>query len=288
MLPKLDGSASKYLQGDGTWGTPPGSQVFTPDTGAGGTTGLVPAPAAGDATKVLFGDGTWGAPPIQTGSEHVSIHDQAELANNDPIVDADELLVYHNGEFHKVTAAQIAAHAQAFEHRDVLWVPAGAITPNLTNGAVAETLNRSTGLSAFDTIRFTNERDSFADFDIVFPDDWNGGAIKLKLHWTPYNSGFGSSQVVRFGVKASFMTNHSPIDIAPATYAYIDDTVASYNQEHVTAALPITVDGTYEPGKRVHFWLKREPTSNVDTLTEQASIVGVAIQFVRSGNMEAW
>lgn len=288
LLPKLDGAASKYLRGDGTWGTPPGSQVFTPDTGAGGTTGLVPAPAAGDATKILFGDCTWGAPPIQTGSEHVSIHDQAELANNDPLVDADELLVYHNGEFHKVTAAQIAAHAQAFEHRDVLWVPAGAITPNLTNGAVAETLNRSTGLSAFDTIRFTNERDSYADFDIVFPDDWNGGAIKLKLHWTPYNSGFGSNQVVRFGVKASFMTNHSPIDIAPAAYAYIDDTVASYNQEHVTAALPITVDGAYLPGKRVHFWLKREPTSSADTLTEQASLIGVAIQFTRSGNMEAW
>lgn len=288
LLPKLDGAASKYLQGDGTWGTPPGSQAFTPDTGAGGTTGLVPAPAAGDATKILFGDGTWGEPPIQTGSEHVSIHDQAELASNDPLVDADELLVYHNGAFHKVTAAQIAAHAQAFEHRDVLWVPAGAITPNLTNSAVAETLSRSTGLSAFDTIRFTNERDSFADFDIVFPDDWNGGAIKLKLHWTPYNSGFGSSQVVRFGVKASFMTNHSPIDIAPATYAYIDDTVASYNQEHVTAALPITVDGTYLAGKRVHFWLKREATSSADTLTEQVSLLGVAIQFVRSGNMEAW
>jgi hypothetical protein len=33
------------------------------DVGAGGTKGLVPAPAAGDAAKFLKGDGTWGAMP---------------------------------------------------------------------------------------------------------------------------------------------------------------------------------------------------------------------------------
>lgn len=32
------------------------------DSGAGGTKGLVPAPATGDATKFLKGDGTWGTP----------------------------------------------------------------------------------------------------------------------------------------------------------------------------------------------------------------------------------
>ena len=33
------------------------------DSGAGGTKGLVPAPAIGDATKFLRGDGTWATPP---------------------------------------------------------------------------------------------------------------------------------------------------------------------------------------------------------------------------------
>lgn len=35
---------------------------FVGDSGSGGTKGLVPAPATGDATKFLKGDGTWGTP----------------------------------------------------------------------------------------------------------------------------------------------------------------------------------------------------------------------------------
>ncbi len=297
LLPKLpaEDASIKYLKGDGTWGVPAGSSVFTPDSGSGGTTGLVPAPAAGDATKVLFGDGTWGEPALESETDHVSIHDKDGLTALDPFDDADELLIYHSGSFKKLTAAQLGAYAQAFQRYDVIWVPAGAITPNLTNSAVAEVLSRSTGLASFDTIRFDKElngsiyRDSFADFDIVFPDDWNGGSIKLKFYWTPYQSSFGSSQAVRFGAKACFHTNHSAIDIAPASYAYIDDTVSSYNQEHVSSALAITVDGTYEAGKRVHFWLKREASDTThDTLTTAVSLLGVAIQFIRSGNVEAW
>lgn len=36
--------------------------VFVPDTGSGGAKGLAPATSAGDATKFLKGDGTWGTP----------------------------------------------------------------------------------------------------------------------------------------------------------------------------------------------------------------------------------
>ena len=73
----------KFLKGDGTWGTPTdttysagtnvqisaGNVISATDTtysaftgatsGAAGTAGLVPAPAAGDQNKVLKGDGTW-------------------------------------------------------------------------------------------------------------------------------------------------------------------------------------------------------------------------------------
>lgn len=37
----------------------PNIPAFTGDTGSGGLTGLVPAPAAGDAGKILYGDGTF-------------------------------------------------------------------------------------------------------------------------------------------------------------------------------------------------------------------------------------
>ena len=54
---------TKFLKGDGTWGTPTDT-TYSDFTGAtwqtAGTHGLVPAPAAGDDyNKVLSGDGTW-------------------------------------------------------------------------------------------------------------------------------------------------------------------------------------------------------------------------------------
>ena len=68
FMPKLNGSTSNYLRGDGTWATPPNTDTtynkFTGASGsAAGTVGLVPAPAAGAANRYLRSDGTWSVPP---------------------------------------------------------------------------------------------------------------------------------------------------------------------------------------------------------------------------------
>ena len=68
FMPKLNGSTSNYLRGDGTWATPPNTDTtynkFTGASGsAAGTVGLVPAPAAGASNRYLRSDGTWSVPP---------------------------------------------------------------------------------------------------------------------------------------------------------------------------------------------------------------------------------
>ena len=65
FLRALNGSTSSYLRGDGTWATPPNttySAMKGATSDAAGTTGLVPAPAAGKQTSFLRGDGTWVIP----------------------------------------------------------------------------------------------------------------------------------------------------------------------------------------------------------------------------------
>ena len=60
-LPVQAGAGGKFLQTDGaaaSWVGP-----FVGDSGAGGLTGVVPAPAAGDASKFLKGSGVWALSP---------------------------------------------------------------------------------------------------------------------------------------------------------------------------------------------------------------------------------
>ena len=66
QIPAVDASLLTSLNGSNiASGTVPVARlpVMGGDSGAGGTAGLVPAPAAGDATKVLSGAGTWITPP---------------------------------------------------------------------------------------------------------------------------------------------------------------------------------------------------------------------------------
>ena len=69
FMPKLNGSTSNYLRGDGTWATPPDTNTNTwiafkgATTSAAGTAGYAPAPSAGAANRYLRSDGTWSVPP---------------------------------------------------------------------------------------------------------------------------------------------------------------------------------------------------------------------------------
>ena len=65
FLRALNGSTANFLRGDGTWATPPNttySAMKGATSSAAGSTGLVPAPAAGKHTSFLRGDGTWVVP----------------------------------------------------------------------------------------------------------------------------------------------------------------------------------------------------------------------------------
>lgn len=68
FAPKLSGSTTQYLRGDGSWATPPDTNTTYSafkgaTTSAAGSAGLVPAPATGAANRYLRSDGTWTTPP---------------------------------------------------------------------------------------------------------------------------------------------------------------------------------------------------------------------------------
>ena len=58
------GDNTKFLKGDGTWGTPSMTIMAGASTSAAGTAGAVPAPAKGKQSSFLRGDGTWQIPTV--------------------------------------------------------------------------------------------------------------------------------------------------------------------------------------------------------------------------------
>lgn len=70
LAPKLNGTATTYLNGAGQWTTPPNTNTWTAFAGASassaGTAGYVPAPGTGNQNKFFRGDGTWQVPTNTT------------------------------------------------------------------------------------------------------------------------------------------------------------------------------------------------------------------------------
>lgn len=70
FAPKLNGTATTYLNGAGNWTTPPNTNTWTAFVGASassaGTAGYVPAAGTGNQAKFFRGDGTWQVPTNTT------------------------------------------------------------------------------------------------------------------------------------------------------------------------------------------------------------------------------
>lgn len=290
LLPKLSGAATEFLNGTGAFSTPAGNTPFTGDSGTGGAHGLVPAPAAGDgaAAKFLSAGGTWAEPGVAVG---VDIAGETAI---DAVAAGDELYVYDISEsaYRKATSAQLAAYVNGIARYDTLWVPAGAITPANSDGAVSETFTVAANTTVHDVLRFLHTKDTLADFNAVMPDDWDGGAVKVKAYWLPYNADGAEGQYVRFTLAGAMFGDGEALTGALGTAANIDDQFISANQIHVSAAVSLAVAGTAAAGKMIHFKMTRDYDFNNGgggvAMATGACLLGVLIQYKKSISTTEW
>lgn len=294
LLPKLPGGETQFLRADGSFAAPPGSSLFVGDSGEGGTAGQVPAPKAGDGTsdKFLKADGTWAVPPIQTGSEHITIDGQATV---EALESPDEFILYDKSEsnFRKVSAQNLSKFAQAYVHYDTVFVPAGAMAPLETDGAVAGQFSFAANLTTHDILRFLNTKNTSAGFDLVFPDDWDLREIKMRVLWIPYNSDGAAGQWVRFSVAARAYGDGEDLSLSLGGSTTIDDQQIAVNQLHRTdASDAFMVDGVLAQGKVVHFRISREYNfsngGDGAALGTGACVLGVEIQYRRTADFTGW
>lgn len=288
LCPKLSGNEAHFLRGDGTFATPTGSTPFTgTDGSADGSQGLVPAPVVGDEVKFLCGNGAWATPPSAAG---VDIPGATAI---DTLADADLAYFYDasaNG-YRKVTAEQIRALVMGTKRYDTIFVPAGAMTPSNENGATPGAVGFDE--TTHDTLAYPSTADKTAEFSVVFPDDWDKGAVKVKALWTFYDSTAGQSgQHVKFLVGAVSTGDGDDISDAPTAFVDITDQTQSANELCKSgASAALMPEGTLANGNLVHFTVGRDADYAPDggsPLATEALLLGVFIQFGRTANYTEW
>ena len=288
LCPKFPNDTSKFLRGDGAFAEPAGTTDFTGDTGTGGEHGLVPAPASGDAAanKFLNANGQWAVPPSAAG---VDIPGATAI---DAAADADALYCFDASEnaYRKVTLAQVAALVMGTKRYDNIFIPAGAMVPSAANGALPGALT-FTNVKR-DTVAFSNTTEQGAEFSVVMPEDWDGGAVRAKLMWTAFDSTKAEQgEVVAWKIGAVSTPDEGAITVAPANYVTVTDNLSQVNELHRTGATgQIAAEGTRGAGNLVHFVVKRDPTAETaNPMDTEALLLGVWLQYGRTSSVtEEW
>jgi len=173
-----------------------------------------------------------------------------------------------------------------------LYIDAGSMVPQVTNGATAGTEEASTNDVMNDYYAFDTSTTEYVQFKTVLPEQWDAGTIKAKFYWKP-NTSTTTSHTVAWQIQATAAADGGTIDSSWGTVQEVNDDVlgTAAGRVHLTAATPaVTVAGSPGTGSDnlVYFRVLRPSGSVVaDDLNEDAHLLGVLIQYKESLTTDA-
>ena len=168
-----------------------------------------------------------------------------------------------------------------------IWIPASAMTPRVTNGAAGATEEYATNDVMSEHFLFDGATEEGVQFTVAMPDEWGLGTIKAKFFWDAATAGSGG---VAWGLSAQAQSNDDPVDAAFAASVDTVDTVIAVGDVHVSAAsAAVTVSGAPALGDLIRFEVTRVVADVGDTMTQDAKLFGVLIQYAESSTeSSAW
>lgn len=162
-----------------------------------------------------------------------------------------------------------------------LYLSAAGMWPSVTSGCAAATLiEMSTNKQAVYVLDFDPASVEYAQCQVAMPSDWNAGTITANFYWAVNAS---VTTVARWGIQGASLADNEAIDVAWGTGVSVDDTAQSGAHElyksAATGAVTIAGAGASE---LVMFRIYREANHANDTMTQDARLIGVMINFTRS------
>ncbi len=163
----------------------------------------------------------------------------------------------------------------------ILPIPAGAMAPRATNGAESGSQELATNDINLDFFDFDAATDEAVQVAFMMPDEWDRLNVKFKFIWKDAATA-GSGNVV-WGARAVATSNDDPLDTAFGTSQTVTDGFITSGDNHTTPATSaVTVGGTPALGDLVVFEFYRDADDAADTYTQDARLIGVAMQYKES------
>jgi len=162
-------------------------------------------------------------------------------------------------------------------------IPATSMVSPVTSGAMLVMYETATYAADHATWEFVDAALRYIDFDIVLPNDYDGGTVTAKFYWTANST---STNPVEWRIKGVAMTDDGAMAVDWGTAQVISDAnKAAALDLSISAATPaITIAGTPTGGKLAHFRVDRNYASGSDTLAVTAYLIAVQLTI----GINAW
>ena len=169
-----------------------------------------------------------------------------------------------------------------------IWIPAQAMYPTTTNGAVAATTTEITATRPeIRSLDFDQGSRDYAQFNIAMPKSWNEGTVTAEFYWVPAGSG-GVSDGVTWGIQGVALSNDNPHDVVFGTAVTIDDLYIAEEDLHISpTSSAITIAGTPAAGDLVYFQIYRDTADGNDDLNRDAKLIGIKLHYTSEAGTDA-
>ena len=174
-----------------------------------------------------------------------------------------------------------------------LWIDAGSMVPQVTNGAAAGT---SESADAYDVMNdfyaFDAGTIEYTQYKLAMPLQWDGNPIKAKFYWKP-SSSTTTSHSVMWAIEGQAHADGGELGAwGSLAISAVDDVIAtdSTKKVHISAATPaLTIAGSPAAGasELVYLRFQRVASHATDDLNEDAHLLGVAIQYQETAALQA-
>lgn len=169
--------------------------------------------------------------------------------------------------------------------RQTVWIPAAAMSPRLTAGAGAATIELPAGRLMLRTLDFDPAVAEFAQVALQMPKAWNLGALSLVFVWSHATAATNFNVV--WGARALALSDDDAMDVAFGASVQVTDTGGTANDLYRSPETAVlTPAGPPAQGDVLVLELFRAATDVADTLPVDARLHGIALFYATASNTD--